>query len=234
MLATKASAHLAGGEVPAGDALVRHLKSQLETSLQMLQTDFVDVWQIHLVDAQVLAARDAVIQAFDETRQEGKVRAAGGSFYGDLLPRQALEQGGFETMQVTYSVFDQRLADHVLPQAAARQIGVLARSILLKGALTERAEFLPDKLEPLRQRARRYRRVVAEAAPQLTPAQAAVGFALACPQISSALIGVRDEEELRQSLVAVEKPLDEGLQQRLIELRIDDARLLDPSTWDKD
>ncbi|MEZ4616472.1 MAG: hypothetical protein R2867_13350 [Caldilineaceae bacterium] len=46
----------------------------------------------------------------------------------------------FDVIQVTYSVFDQRLADQVLPLAQRRNVGVMARSVLLKGALTARAD----------------------------------------------------------------------------------------------
>jgi 1-deoxyxylulose-5-phosphate synthase len=207
VLATKVALHQPDGSVPTGPALRHHMLDSLETSLRLLQTDYVDLWQIHNVDAAVLAQHPEIAGIFDEVRRSGKIRAGGGSFYGAELPAQALDLDIFDVLQVTFSVFDQRLASYVFPQAQAQNVGVLVRSVLLKGALTERAEFLPDHLEPLRARSRHYRRLIAEAGLGLTAPQAAIAFALAQPQISAVLVGIRSQEELAENLPALSAAL---------------------------
>ncbi|MBX3014524.1 MAG: aldo/keto reductase [Caldilineaceae bacterium] len=231
VLATKAAAHLPDGTLPTGAALRERMLTQLETSLGLLQTDFVDIWQIHNVDEQVLAQQETVAATFAEARERGWIRWTGGSFYGAALPEAALATDLFDVIQVTYSAFDQRLADRVLPLAAQQGVGVMVRSVLLKGALTERADYLPDHLEPLRAQSRRFRQLVAEAQLGLTAAQAGLAFALAHPEISSVLVGVRTLEELQDNLVALTIPLPPALYQALHALRIDDETLLNPGAW---
>ena len=231
VLATKVALHLPDGSIPTGEKLRLHMLESLETSLRMLQTNHVDIWQIHNVDAAILKQRETIASVFDEVRDSGKIRATGGSFYGAALPEQALGFDLFDVIQVSYSVFDQRLADRVLPLANKKNVGVMVRSVLLKGALTEHAEHLPDRLETLRARSRQYRRVVAESGSGLTPAQAAIAFALAQPQIGAVLVGIRSLEELKENLPALTSPLAAPFEKQLRSLRLDDESLLNPGTW---
>lgn len=231
VLATKVGLHRPDGSLPTGEALHRHMLDSLETSLRLLQTDYVDLWQLHNVDGAVLAQRAEIAAIFDEARRSGKIRAAGGSFYGADLPAQALGFDLFDVIQVTYSVFDQRLADRVLPLAQAKNVGVMVRSVLLKGALTARAEYLPAHLEVLRARSRHYRQLVAEAGVELTPAQVAIAFALAQPQISTVLVGIRSQEELAENLPALTTTLPPALVEQLYALRVDDENLVNPGAW---
>lgn len=231
VLATKVGLHQSDGALPAGAALRRHMLDSLETSLRLLQTDSVDLWQIHNVDGAVLARHVELAAIFDEAQRSGKIRATGGSFYGAELPAQALGFDLFDVIQVTYSVFDQRLADHVLPLAQAKNVGVMVRSVLLKGALTARADYLPDPLESLRARSRQYRQLVADAGLGLTPAQVAIAFALAQPQISSVLVGIRSLDELTENLPALTTTLPPSLLAQLSALRIDDEKLINPGAW---
>jgi len=231
VLATKVRTQLDDGSSPSGDELRRTMEQSLETSLKLLQTDCVDIWQVHHVDDGLLARRAVVAEVFDAARRSGKVRSVGGSTYGAELPLAALESDLFDMLQVTYSVLDQRLADRVFPLAAERGVGILARSILLKGALTSRGDYLPDHLEALRARSRQFRGLVAESGLEASPVQVAVAFGLAPPQIHSVLIGVRSERELREALGAVAVRLPGALLERLYALRLDDAELLNPSTW---
>jgi aryl-alcohol dehydrogenase-like predicted oxidoreductase len=231
LVATKVRTQRDDGTTPAGPELRQHMQASLETSLRLLQTDYVDIWQVHNVDTALLAQRELLGQVFAEARSSGKARAIGGSTYGVEMPMTAIESGLFDMLQVTYSVLDQRLSDQVLPTAAERDIGIVVRSILLKGALTARGDYLPDHLAELRERSRQFRKLVAESGLGITPVQVAVAFGLAHPQIHSVLIGVRSEQELREALSAATVTLPADLLAQLSALRLDDADLLNPGTW---
>ena len=241
VLATKATVQ-AGGKTLRGQALRRAMLSGLENSLRSLQTDYVDIWQIHNVDADLLEQADLVAEIFSEARASGMILWRGGSFYGPDLPLAALELDLFDAIQVTYSLFDQRLASKVFPTARRRNVGVMVRSVLLQGVLTERADYLPGRLEPLKARSRRFRQLVSEAASKsrhaagrgLTPAQAAIAFALAESRIGSVLVGMRTEAELEENLGAASATLSPDLIHELRQLRIDDPVLLNPSYWQDD
>lgn len=231
VLATKVRTAGENGVTPDAAGLRRQMLASLEDSLRLLQTDYVDIWQIHNVDAELLGRIDQVADVFAEAQRSGKVRWAGGSTYGSDLPLAAIESGVFDMLQGTYSVLDQRLCERVLPLADERDIGILVRSILLKGALTPRGDFLPDRLDMLRRRSRQFRALVAEAGLEVGPIQAAIAFGLANPHIDSVLVGVRSEAELREDLQAVELKLPRELLEQLATLRLDDAELLNPGTW---
>jgi aryl-alcohol dehydrogenase-like predicted oxidoreductase len=235
VIATKTGTRAPDGTPLRGDDLRRHMLDQLEISLRLLRMDCVDIWQLHSVAEPELAQAETIADTFRAAKQAGKIRYSGGSFYGAALPEAALaldaEFGLFDVIQITYSIFDQRLVDRVFPLAQERGVGVLARSVLLKGALTERADFLPDHLEPLRAHSRRYRQTLADLGLSLTPAQAALAFALAEPHIHSILVGVRTQEELRDNLAALRSPLSSDAFAALAALRLDDENLLNPGTW---
>lgn len=214
-----------------GQALKRHMWASLETSLQTLGTDYLDIWQIHNLDAALLDQVDVMAEVFTAARERGLVRWFGGSTYGTEIPLAALETELFDTLQVAYSVLDQRLADRVFPLAAEKNVGLIVRSVLLQGVLTSRGDHLPDHLEPLRARSRHFRRLVATAGLDLSPAQAAIAFGLAHPKIGSVLVGVRAERELREDLQALQVTLPPDLLAQLYTLRLDDADLLNPGTW---
>jgi aryl-alcohol dehydrogenase-like predicted oxidoreductase len=230
-LATKVRTQRDDGTTPSGAELRGLMEQSLETSLRLLQTDYVDIWQVHNVDAALLARLDVVAETFAAARQAGVVRAVGGSTYGVEMPLLALQTDLFDALQVTYSVLDQRLADQVLPLAAARGVGVVVRSILLKGALTARGDHLPTHLAVLRERSRQFRGLVAGSGLGASPVQVAIAFGLAHPQIDSVLVGVRSESELREALGATAVRLPHDLLEQLRALRLDDAELLNPSTW---
>jgi 1-deoxyxylulose-5-phosphate synthase len=231
VLATKVRTQRDDGTTPAGAELHQHMQASLETSLRLLQTDYVDIWQVHNVDTALLAERELLAEAFAEARRSGKARAIGGSTYGVEMPIAAIESDLFDMLQVTYSVLDQRLSNQVLPAAAERDIGIVVRSILLKGALTARGDYLPDHLAELRERSRQFRELVAESGLNISPVQVAVAFGLAHPQIHSVLIGVRSTQELREALGAAKITLPADLLAQLTALRLDDADLLNPGTW---
>jgi aryl-alcohol dehydrogenase-like predicted oxidoreductase len=230
ILATKVATRLPDGSLPTGQALKQRMLADLEASLRELQTDYVDVWQLHNLDAVLFDQLDLVAEVFAKAQADGKVRFVGASTYGAELPLAALQIDLFDLLQVTYSVLDQRLADQVFSLAAQKGVGIVVRSVLLQGVLTERGDHLPDHLEPLRQRSRQFRQLVADST-MVTPAQIAIAFALAQPHISTVLVGMRTESELHENLPAVAfKPTSKFLAacQRL---RLDDDDLLNPGTW---
>jgi aryl-alcohol dehydrogenase-like predicted oxidoreductase len=123
------------------------------------------------------------------------------------------------------------LADDIFPLAQAQGVGLIIRSIFLKGALTDRAEDLPPHLESLKQRSRAFRQFVAGLTPPLSPTQVALRFALARPEIATILVGVRTEPELDEALqAALAGPLPAEVMAHLEAMRWSDP-LLNPSGW---
>ena len=215
---------------PEGE-LQQAMLDSLETSLRMLRTDYVDIWMIHSIDEMVWSQRQIIAEAFAEARRRGLIGWTGASFYGTALPEEALPHDLFDVIQVTYSVLDQRMDERVFPLARAYDVGVVVRSILLKGALTERAESLPPHLAPLKERSRRFRELLAATSDGMTPAQGAIAFGLAHPSIDTVLVGVHNLDELAEDVAAVAMQLTPDELATLRSLAIEDEILLDPGAW---
>ena len=65
-------------------------------------------------------------------------------------PVAAIKHGGFDCLQIAYSVLDRRLESRVFELAEKMDVGLVARSVLLKGALSNRYRHLPEALSDLK------------------------------------------------------------------------------------
>ena len=222
-----------GATLLSGTPLKQHMLDSLDTSLKLLRTDCIDLWQVHQIDEHLLTQSNIVAEVFAAARKSGKIRYTGGSTYGAEIPLKALATDLFDVLQVGYSVLDQRQADEAFSLAAQKNVGIIARSLLLQGVLTDRGDYLPDPLAALRERSHQFRQLAAEIDPDTSPAQLALAFGLAQPHIASVLIGVRTEAELAENLHARQVSLPDPLLAKLHALRLDDANLLDPRWWEQ-
>ncbi|MCB9151169.1 MAG: aldo/keto reductase [Caldilineaceae bacterium] len=232
ILATKVNLLPAAVQQLSSRQLKRQMLDTLDLSLRELQTDYVDVWQIHNVTEELLERAEEVADAFSAAQRAGKIRWTGGSFYGAALPLLALDRDLFDVMQVTYSVLDRRIEEQVLPRAQQQNVGIVVRSVLLKGVLTARADHLPARLHALTAASQRFRRIIAEAGLAASAAQVAVAFALAQPQISTVLVGMSSLAELEDNLRAATLQLPPAVLEQFDALELSDETLLNPSTWD--
>lgn len=128
--------------MPTGDA-----RESVETSLRLLATDALDVVMIHCRADQPVAPPE-VCEALSRLREAGLIRFLGASVYGEAQALEAMA-AGFDCLQVAHSVLDRRPEARVLPEAAAKGVGIVTRSVLLKGVLSRRAASLHPALAPL-------------------------------------------------------------------------------------
>ena len=125
IIATKVSSrHL------KGDAL----KRQCEASLRRLQTDYIDLYQIHWPSPAV--PLDETLGAMGELVDAGKVRAVGVSNFGVSYLREALAAGRVESNQLAYSLLWRPIECEVQPLCFSRGLSILTYSSLAQGLLT--------------------------------------------------------------------------------------------------
>ena len=139
VLATKA--YGVTGPGPMGRGTSRgHLLRALEASLERLQTDHVDLWQLHAWDP--VTPWEEAMAAVDSAVQSGKVRYAGVSNYcgwqlaATATWQRSLRAAPILSNQVEYSLLQRAVEREVVPAAHALGIGLLPWSPLGRGVLT--------------------------------------------------------------------------------------------------
>jgi aryl-alcohol dehydrogenase-like predicted oxidoreductase len=230
VIATKIGCFDEQGQLLRGDTLRQHMRDSITKSLRLLRTEYIDLLMLH--SAPLALLEDGI--AFDmlqQFKQQGLARTIGVSTYGNEAPRRAIELG-VDALQVAYNILDQRMADEIMPLAQANGVGIIVRSVFLKGALTPRAADLPPHLAPLRQQSELIERYANSLTPTQSRIELALHFVLSQPLVTSVLIGVRTVAELEVALQTADSPpLSPDIMAHLATFRADDPMLLDPSTW---
>ena len=144
-VATKAGRRLNPHTAPGYNR--QNLTAFVERSLQNLNTDALDLVQLHCPPTEVYYAPE-VFGVLDELTKAGKIRHYGVSVEKVEEGLKAIEFPNVKTVQIIYNLFRHRPAERFLPLAKERQVGVLARvplaSGLLSGKINRQTQFAPD------------------------------------------------------------------------------------------
>jgi aryl-alcohol dehydrogenase-like predicted oxidoreductase len=193
---------------------VEKLIAGVESNLQRLQTDYVDVMQSHIDFRD--PTMEVILEGFQRLQRDGKVRAYGVST-SDFDYLQAFSaDGGCSTLQVDYSILNRTAEQDILPYCRANGIGVIVRGALAMGILTGKfhagtrfgeGDFrsrwhesadeyrvylndlaLVDRLRPL--------------ATDCSLAQLALRFVLAHPAVTTVIPGIKDPAQAAANIAA--------------------------------
>ena len=125
----------------------KNLTAFIERSLKNLDTDCLDLVQLHCPPTEVFY-RPEVFGALDDLMQAGKIRYYGVSVEKVEEALKAIEYPNVQTVQIIFNMFRHRPAGLFFEQAIKRQVGILARvplaSGLLTGKMTRQTEFADD------------------------------------------------------------------------------------------
>ena len=193
ILATKISS--VSWEGYTGTELRERVEASITESLRTLKTDLIDLLYIHNATPELIQCGE-IVEIMQRAQEVGYARFIGTTTYGEAAPLAVLEDGRFDCIQLAYNLLDRQFEERVLPLAKENDVGVVIRSVLLKGALTYRYAHLPEELRELR--------TVVEAVNSLCRAQSsslselAYRFVLAHPAVSTALVGTGRVHELQE------------------------------------
>ena len=125
----------------------QNLTAFIERSLKNLETDALDLVQLHCPPTEVFYMPET-FGVLDDLLQAGKIRNYGVSVEKVEEALKAIEYPNVRTVQIIFNIFRQRPADLFFEQAQRKQIGILARvplaSGLLTGKLTKSSTFASD------------------------------------------------------------------------------------------
>ena len=133
ILATKVGLDWTNGKVERNSTRQRILH-EFEDSLRRLQTDYIDVYQVHWPDPLVPIEETAA--TLRELYDQGKIRAIGVSNYSPAEMARFSAVAPLHTIQPPYNLFEREIEDNVLPFALGRRITTLTYGALCRGLLS--------------------------------------------------------------------------------------------------
>lgn len=213
--------------------------AECEDSLRRLGTDYIDLYQVHWPDS--TTPIEEAMEAFRILLEQGKIRAAGVSNYSVEQMEQASTVVDLSSNQMPYSMVRRDIEQDVVPWCMDHDCGILAYSPLQRGLLTGKITpdypFAPgdnrpetphfkinnliktnkflDKIKPLAEEK------------GSTLSQLVIAWTLCQPGITVALVGARNEEQVKQNAGALDvqlsaDELDEiGRELGKLELKLD-------------
>ena len=248
VLATKFHGRMDDDDPNAAGSSRRHIIEQCEASLRRLQTDYIDIYQIHRPRPEV--AIDETLRALDDLVRAGKVRYLGSSTFAawqvveSLWVAKELGLNRFVSEQPPYHILDRRIERELVPMALTYGIGLIPWSPLAGGLLTGKytrglpapvgARYARPEDEP--RQSRRLNDSVYDVNEGLLPLAEAKGCTLSqlalawCaqqPGITSPILGPRTMEQLEDNLGALQVTVTAEDRQRVDEL-VPPGRMVSP------
>ena len=207
-----------------------HIRHACEESLRKLQTECIDVYQMHHIDLDTPV--EEFLEAMELLVRQGKVLYVGSSNFPawhiaevQMLARQR-HFLGLVSEQCLYSLADRTVELEVLPACERFGLGVLAWSPLRggllagsldpQGASRRHAEPVKTKVEEHRGKLERFEAFCAERGEP--PARVASAWVLSNPAVTAPIIGPRTVDHLMQSYAALELEIDEDMKAALDEI----------------
>lgn len=220
ILATKGGNTMVGPNRGKRNFAPDYISRVMDESLQRLQTDYVDLYQLHNPTLDVIEQGE-VWSVLERAKQAGKIRHYGVSINTMEEGIAAVNDGRSDTIQVEYNLLTQQPADELLPLAQHANVAIIARIPLRRGILTgkmtaaDEARFQGEDLRARSFKGEAFRKELAKAE-QLrflvhgkvkSLAQAAIAFCLAHPAVSVVIPGARNAAQMRENATGADVTL---------------------------
>ncbi|MCG2616605.1 aldo/keto reductase [Terrimonas sp. NA20] len=170
-----------------------YILSAAEKSLQRLQTDYIDLYQLH--GGMITDNIPETIEAFEELKQAGKIRAYGISSIRPNVIREYTKHSSIDSVMMQYSLLDRRPEEECIPLLQQNNISVLSRGGLAQGILVDKPakDYLGLSAAEAQNAANAINQL---SSAERTAAQTALQFVLS--QIPIAIAGIRTMEQLQE------------------------------------
>lgn len=220
IIATKTGLQWDAEEKISKNSRPEYILRSLEDSLDRLQVETIDLFQVHWPDENVPIAETAA--AMKQCLDSGKIRAAGVSNYSVEQMTEFMAVCPLHSLQPPYSLLTRDIEAEILPFCREHNVGILAYSPMARGLLTgkydETASFPPSDARsssPVWQGERLARNVaavreMADLAQTFgkTVAQMALAWVLTQPGLTCALAGAKRSDQIRETAAASGWQLD--------------------------
>jgi aryl-alcohol dehydrogenase-like predicted oxidoreductase len=206
-----------------GSTDAQQIKNDLGTSLQLLQTEYLDLYYLHNPPVDV-DEMNRVVDIYDRLKTQGKIKAIGASIKGPDVTRKTtdlfrkyIQSGRVDVLMIVLSIFRQKNAE-ILDEAQAANIGIVPRTVLESGFLS--GKYLPGYEFPegdhrTRWGKQRLSKILTQVQdlsywaieePYKTLSQVALRFVLDQVGVSSLVVGARTKSQIEEIITVADMP----------------------------
>ena len=219
-----------GQTMPSSAKIKTKLENSLQQSLSKLQTDYLDIYMSHDGTEEIIE-NNTVIDFYQQLKKKGIIKATGVSVYTVEQSIKAIKSGVWDVVQLAFNLMDQTQRP-AIELAAQKGVGIVVRSVLFKGILTDRGNNLHSVLKSVQEHRQKYNRLLDNRIKTLS--ELATKFVLSCEGVSSILVGIDRPEYLEQAVaVADGKYLDKETLTKAKQLAYPDPEFLNLPKWDR-
>jgi aryl-alcohol dehydrogenase-like predicted oxidoreductase len=209
---------------------ILHIKRACEDSLRRLQTDYIDLYQMHHIDRD--CPWEEVWQAMEQLYREGKILYVGSSNFAGWHITQAQEIAkqrhfmGLVSEQSLYNLTARMIELEVIPACQAYGIGIIPWSPLAGGLLggvlqgvkegRRASEGMQKRIEQMRDKLEAWENLCRELGE--SPANVALAWLLHQPAVTAPIIGPRTMQQLDETMRCLEIKLSEEVLKKLDEI----------------
>jgi len=221
----------------------------VEGSLKRLNTDYIDLLQIHWLDPEIKV--EETLRAMEKLKNSGKIRAIGVCNHGSNQLAEALKNTKIVTNQLSYSLFFRAIEFEIADYCKQNNVGILAYSPLAQGLLTGKFRK-PEDVNDERARLRFYSKDRPGTVHQepgceeeifyavgkienlcrensLSMGNAAISWLLQKSEVSAVIVGARNPRQMIHNAEAMELQLSDDIAAKLDELTLSVKSKLGPN-----
>lgn len=191
----------------------KYIRSALEKSLKRLNTDYIDLYQLHNPPLQLIQD-GSIFDILFKLKSEGHIRAVGLSIFEPTEGVEAIRRDCVDCIQVVYNIFNRQAAKDLFPLGRKNNIGFIAREPLNNGILTGkfsgdeifeegdiRSRWSQKYFEHLVNFTRNLKNVIKTEDRSLS--QTALQFVLTQPAVSTVIPGMKTTDQVEENFRSV-------------------------------
>ncbi len=209
------------------NATRRSILEEIDQSLKRLDTDYIDLYQVHWPDIET--SQEETMETLLEIQEQGKVKVIGVSNYSVEQMEAIMKLGKIESLQPDYSLLNRSIEKEVVPYCERNKIGIIAYSPLASGLLTgkygKNAKFSDwrgkgiigcfsgAQFEKNMEKVARLKAMGKSIGK--TCGQMAINWVVSQGQLTTALLGVKNEQQVAENVDALSWKLDSRQQEEI-------------------
>ena len=209
------------------NATRRSILEEIDQSLKRLDTDYIDLYQVHWPD--IKTSQEETMETLLEVQEQGKVKVIGVSNYSVEQMKTIMKSGKIESLQPDYSLLNRSIEKKVVPYCERNKIGIIAYSPLASGLLTgkygKNAKFSDwrgkgiigcfsgAQFEKNMEKVARLKAMGKSIGK--TCGQMAINWVVSQGQLTTALLGVKNEQQVEENVDALGWKLDSRQQEEI-------------------